>query len=109
MGVLVMTNVSSAILVLMNCRPIQKTWTPNLPGTCWSQEIQNSLGLYNGGEGICCHHHMVHADRKSVTAILSDFTLAILPTFYLWNLQIGSQVKIGICCLMGFGILQVPH
>ena len=49
------------------------------------------------------------ADRKSVTAILCDFTLAILPTFYLWNLQIRPQVKIGICCLMGFGVLQVPY
>ena len=50
MGVIVMTNLSSDIVILMFCRPVQKAWTPNLPGTCWSHETQHSLGLYNGGE-----------------------------------------------------------
>ena len=50
MGVIVVTNVSSNTALLMFCRPVQKAWTPNLPGACWSQETQHALGLYNGGE-----------------------------------------------------------
>lgn len=45
------------------------------------------------------------ADWKQVIAILCDFTLAILPTFYLWNVQMSPRIKFGICCLMGVGVM----
>ena len=50
MAVIAITNISSEIFALTLCRPIQKIWTPNMPGTCWSQKAHYSIGLYNGSE-----------------------------------------------------------
>ena len=42
--------VSSAILVLAQCRPAQKLWAPELPGKCWSHRVGTKVGYFNGGE-----------------------------------------------------------
>ena len=45
--------------------------------------------------------------RLSVLSVISDLVLAALPIIFLRNLQIGLRTKIGLCLLMGLGVLYV--
>ena len=38
-----------------------------------------------------------------------DFALAILPVSIVWNLKMNIKRKVGLCILLGLGILYVSH
>lgn len=40
-----------------------------------------------------------------VISVVSDFAFASFPILLLWNVQIKLKKKIGLCFLMGFGIM----
>lgn len=44
------TNISSAIIVLPQCKPAAKLWNPNIKGTCWPRETQIGIAYYQGGK-----------------------------------------------------------
>lgn len=83
------TQIPSALALLVQCQPVQKWWNPTIPGKCWSSQAQISLGDYNGAVSVFC-----------------DWLLATLPIVFLWNVQISSRIKAGICCLMGIGFFS---
>ena len=43
----------------------------------------------------------------AVLSVISDLILAALPVLFLRNLQIGLGTKVGLCLLMGLGVLCV--
>ena len=49
-GVVVVTGLSSAFLVVGECRPFKKSWDPSVPGDCWSVDTQLAFAYYNGGK-----------------------------------------------------------
>ena len=50
MGITVLTSLSSAIIVLTQCRPLPKLWNSRVRGTCWGPETVIAVGEYNGGK-----------------------------------------------------------
>ncbi|CAD6567800.1 MAG: hypothetical protein ASARMPRED_001148 [Alectoria sarmentosa] len=86
MAFAVVTNISSASIVLAQCSPVQKLWDPLMPGTCWGPDTEISIGDYNGAVSVFC-----------------DWALASLPIVFMWNLQMSIKLKVGICVLMGMG------
>jgi hypothetical protein len=36
---------------------------------------------------------------------LCDLILAVYPVAFFWKVQLKLTVKVGLCCLMGFGIM----
>ncbi|MCJ1355675.1 MAG: hypothetical protein MMC33_005667 [Icmadophila ericetorum] len=75
------------IVVPAQCRPIQKIWDPSLPGNCWGPNVQIDTSYLQGA-----------------AAALIDLMLAFLPIYFLWDVQISTRVKLGICCLTGLGV-----
>ena len=51
--------------------------------------------------------HLRTAELTSLAAAaaLIDLMLAFLPIYFLWDVQISTRVKLGICCLTGLGVL----
>ncbi len=45
------------------------------------------------------------ADTLSAVSALCDWILATLPVVFVWNMQMTTRVKVGICVLMGMGYL----
>lgn len=44
--------------------------------------------------------------RKLLAAsVLCDWILATLPVVFMWNIQMRTRLKVGICFLMGMGYL----
>lgn len=40
-------------------------------------------------------------------AATTDLALAIYPIFMLWNVQIATRLKAGLCILMGLGVVSL--
>ncbi|KAL2041850.1 hypothetical protein N7G274_005635 [Stereocaulon virgatum] len=83
------TNLSSAAVFLAQCRPLRKVWDPSVSGTCVSTGTVVFAGYYNGAVSVVC-----------------DWTLAGLPIFCMWKVQVRPNVKIGICILMAMGFFS---
>lgn len=83
------TQTSAAVLVLVQCQPVQRLWNPTIPGKCWNPHVQIRVGDFNGAISAFC-----------------DWVLATLPIVFLWNIQMSSRIKAGICCLMGMGFFS---
>ena len=48
-----------------------------------------------------------HADNDKAANAIADLILAFLPIVFLWEVQMNIRTKVGICILMGMGVLLV--
>ena len=46
-----------------------------------------------------------YIDSDKAANALTDLTLAFLPTVFMWDVQMNTRTKVGICILMGMGVL----
>ena len=46
-----------------------------------------------------------YINRDKAANALADFILAFLPTVFMWDVQMKIRTKVGICILMGMGVL----
>jgi hypothetical protein len=66
---------------IFQCRPIQKSWNPSLPGSCIPRAV-NNLG-------------------SPIINIVSDSGALLLPIIGVWHLQMDTWRKIGILAVFG--------
>ena len=104
------TYLGSVAVIYTSCRPVQKSWNPDIPGICWRPRIYIAIAEYNRSES-----PLYRAKGKSTMlichpaiSILSDWTLASLPIVFMWNIQMSIKIKVGIIALMGAYFLCGP-
>jgi hypothetical protein len=70
------------------CDPISSFWMRILgePGTCIAGSVVADLAY--------CHAALI---------CVADWTLAILPIFLVWNLNMNSRTKISVAVILGLG------
>jgi hypothetical protein len=76
-------------LVIFHCRPMTKGWT-----TKFYPEI----------EGSCLDLRAPYIAGAAINAA-SDLLIVILPQPLIWNLQLSSKRKIGLCAIFLVGLL----
>ena len=103
------SNLPLVVGILFLCRPLQKVWSPSVPGKCWPAQTFVNIGYWQGGKWYNSKHARLHGwtDFGKATSIFCDLTLALLPIVFLWNAQIRLRVKVGICVIMGMGVMYV--
>ena len=106
-----LTSVSAAIALLCACFPISKIFDDTIPGKCCSPQVRLAVAYYQG-----CMGPLRLADAWTISSSLTvhpaasalcDTMLAVLPAVFLSDVRIRPKLKIGICCLLGLGMLQV--
>ena len=102
---IVAINSSSTVITIAQCRPISKIWDPSVPGSCWSPYVRVANSYYQGGQPSDFALLETKLIFHKAASAFSDLLLAMLPIVFLWDIQITFKVKIGICCLMGLGVL----
>ncbi|KAL6716688.1 hypothetical protein ACLMJK_006256 [Lecanora helva] len=85
----VLLNLTTVIIIFLQCNPPRKLWEPDLPGNCDIEKVNGVMGYICGAYGA-----------------FVDFALAIYPVFLIHNLQIGKRMKIGISTLMAAGVFS---
>ncbi|KAL8788429.1 MAG: hypothetical protein Q9213_001652 [Squamulea squamosa] len=87
---LVTSHVPLTFLIIFQCSPISKYWHNPLegPGYCFSKATVETIIIIQG-----------------IFSIVSDFVLAAFPIVLLWNVQLNKRTKVGLCMLMGLGVI----
>lgn len=52
---LLLVNLAYTFTALLRCRPLEKLWKPEVPGSCWGLGIQQSIGYFQGGRSLAFH------------------------------------------------------
>ncbi|CAI7576641.1 unnamed protein product [Penicillium pancosmium] len=75
-------------MVLTQCTPLEKLWNFSVPGTCDGLERNKHIAYFQGSWSAFC-----------------DLALALYPIVFLWTVRLQMRVKIGLCALMGVGVI----
>lgn len=100
-------NCVAAALIVFQCSPVQKLWNEKLPGVCSRREVVQIFGYVQGCEFPSSTLFNANA-HQLLTAWSSfcDLALALYPISIFWGVRaISTRAKIGLCALMGAGIL----
>ncbi|KAK0513979.1 hypothetical protein JMJ35_003701 [Cladonia borealis] len=81
-------NIIIVAMIFTSCSPTAKFWNQSLSGTCNNVTRADQMGYFQGS-----------------FAALSDLLLAGYPILVFWKLKISKHLKIGLCCLMGGGVV----
>ena len=54
MAFITAANLSSAVTILAQCRPLRKVWNPLVPGTCFTVDTTVAVVYYNGCKSCLC-------------------------------------------------------
>ncbi|KAL8760418.1 MAG: hypothetical protein Q9199_000042 [Rusavskia elegans] len=87
---LITSHIPLTFLIIFQCNPISKYWRNPLegPGNCFDKDTVATIIIIQG-----------------VFSIVSDFVLAGFPIVLLWNVQLSKRTKVGLCMLMGLGVI----
>ncbi|WPH01405.1 Hypothetical protein R9X50_00425000 [Acrodontium crateriforme] len=81
-------NAVQVVIILNQCSPSAKLWDPMIEGNCNMLPIATVTGKV-----------------QSIVSVIGDFVLGVYPIFILYNVQIAWQTRVGLCSLLGVGIL----
>lgn len=85
---LILTHVPLTLLMIFQCRPVQKYWNQEMKGDCFPKTTVEKIIITQG-----------------VISIVTDFIGAAFPIFLLWNVDIKLRSKVALCLLMGLGVV----
>ena len=85
---LIVSNIVLTLLWIFQCNPIASAWNKNTPGTCFTDAQLQRIII-----------------SQALISIISDVMLAIFPIVLLWKVQIALRIKVGLCALMGLGLM----
>ncbi|KAI4202415.1 MAG: hypothetical protein LQ348_001507 [Seirophora lacunosa] len=87
-AVLVVTNIVLTLLWILQCNPAAGAWNKEIPAKCFTDAQLLRIII-----------------SQAIISIVSDIVLALSPIVLLWKVQIGRRVKVGLCTLMGLGVV----
>ena len=85
---IIITHLALFFLNVFQCNPVNKVWNLGTPGKCFSQQQVMNIVIAQG-----------------TLSFITDFICAAFPILLLRNLNIRTQSKIGLCLLMGLGVI----
>ncbi|OOQ84700.1 hypothetical protein PEBR_29028 [Penicillium brasilianum] len=75
-------------IIMTQCSPRGKLWNDDLAGTCDGRIRNQNMAYFQGSWSALC-----------------DLILALYPVLFFWNVRLNLRVKIGLCVLMGLGVI----
>ncbi|KAL4780574.1 hypothetical protein BJX76DRAFT_364175 [Aspergillus varians] len=83
-------NVFAIIVIIGFCRPPEKIWLPETPGSCFSLQLQ-----------------LVGGTSQAAFNAFADLALAFFPVIIFYKIQLPTYKKVGIVAILGAGVLQM--
>ncbi|KAJ5378165.1 uncharacterized protein N7496_005574 [Penicillium cataractarum] len=75
-------------MIMTQCSPREKLWDGDLAGTCDGRLRNQNMAYFQGSWSALC-----------------DLILALYPVVFFWKVRLDLRVKIGLCFLMGLGVI----
>ena len=87
--ILVVSNIILSLLWILQCTPhLDKAWNDKSAGKCFSKGQLERIII-----------------SQAIISIISDFFLSAFPILILRKVQISFRSKLGLCALMGLGVI----
>jgi hypothetical protein len=98
-GVTAVVGIIFFFLLTLQCQPVLYFW----------HRIQLKIDPTADIHGSCIDINIIIAVAYvySVTAVCCDLALGLLPMFLVWNLQMVTQAKVALACILGMGCVYV--
>ena len=108
---LVSVNLAVVIVLVTQCRPLDKVWDRHIKGQCWDVSVLKTVGWIAGGKLAPLHTCTAKKRTESplAFAVVTDFICSLLPSLFLRKVQISTRTKVALCALMGLGLMQVIY
>ena len=106
-GGVMIAGILNCIFLFVQCKPVTALRDPIVAATatCWKPSVLVNYGYFLGGPCPSSKLWVYYTKANTAYSAFCDFVLAVFPISIMWNLQMPLRRKIGICCLMGLGIL----
>jgi len=82
------TTTALSIVVLLQCRPLEKVWRADVSGTCQSVNVQTQVSRGTSAFGTA-----------------TDLICVIIPISVLWNLKVEKSTKIALAAIIALGFI----
>lgn len=93
-------------LIWAQCNPVPKLWNEELKGNCNGRKLNQNFAYFQGSTYNQFWMLLTNADLwYSGWSAFCDLALTLYPITVFWHLQMRRHVKVGLCVLMGFGVL----
>jgi len=98
--------------LIFSCTPVQANWDFELRGPpigkgsakCLPIPIYKSIALFNSSKG-CIPLSMNPVTNSTVTNIVTDVVLALIPIPLIWSLQVNKRTKASLIFILSLGFL----
>lgn len=92
MSIVIVYTIFYFFLAIFQCNP---------PSFFWQK--------YLGAKGVCLDSHVFPGATygHSIVSALADWTLALLPIWVIWDLQMNLRTKASVGVLLGLGMMYV--
>ncbi|KAL6714046.1 hypothetical protein ACLMJK_008540 [Lecanora helva] len=87
---LIVSNIVLTLLWILQCNPVARAWNKQTPGTCFTDAQLQRIII-----------------SQAIISAISDVVLALFPIALLWKVKIELRIKMGLCALMGLGLITV--
>ena len=111
-GIIISLNimlVTSITMIVMSCRPMAKTWRPDMKGTCLDDRVKVSGIVALAGKSrrllSGCPRWTPCANKSTAYSGVADLILAFLPLKIIWCLPVKRRSKLGLVAVMSLGVL----
>ena len=85
---LIVSHVAIIFVWVFQCHPVAAAWNSNIDGQCFTRKMMLNVIL-----------------AQAIISVISDFALAVYPILILWNVKTKLKNKVGLCILMGLGVM----
>ena len=87
---LIVSNVILTFVWIFQCSPVKAAYNKGVPAQCMTNAQLQRIII-----------------SQALISIISDVLLALFPIVILWKVQISLRTKVGLCSLMGLGLMCV--
>ncbi|KAF2458075.1 hypothetical protein BDY21DRAFT_320566 [Lineolata rhizophorae] len=97
------------VFTFVQCNPVEGLWDPKVPANCWKPDSQAAFAMFSGGE----HRNINFTSLQNITANLDnsawnvalDVIFALFPIAIVYKVKISLRQKLGLCAILGLGLL----
>lgn len=75
-------------MIYTQCSPRRRLWNDAIPGSCDGRRRNQTTAYFQGSWSVFC-----------------DLILALYPVAFFWKVRLSMRIKVGLCLLMGLGII----
>lgn len=104
MGLYMVISIATCVFGFVRCDPVRALWEPATTAKCWDPKIFVDVSIFSSC-AIVSTNDMAYTDSGIAYGVFVDFFLALLPIAIVWNLKMKMKKKVGLCALLGTGVL----